>query len=73
MISRSGNGTSRTGRETRKREYHWPISDVAVSENGRYVVAGCLDTMVYFWDNESGSGEPLKGHERKVRAVAISP
>ena len=46
---------------------------MAVSENGRYVVAGCLDTMVYFWDNESGSGEPLEGHKRKVRAVAISP
>ena len=45
-----------TGRETRKLEIHAPISDVAVSDDGRFAVFGSLDRDVYFWDIESGSG-----------------
>lgn len=51
--------------------YSWAV---AVSDDGRYVIAGSDDMRTYFFDSRSGDGRPLWSHAAKgyVRQVAIS-
>jgi WD40 repeat protein len=57
--------TYRTG------NYSWAV---AVSHDGRYVIAGSDDMHVYFFDTQSGEGKPLWSYATHgyVRHVAIS-
>jgi WD40 repeat protein len=51
--------------------YSWAV---AVSRDGRYVIAGSDDMHTYFFDSSSGDGKPLWSHAAQgyVRHVAIS-
>ncbi|RXW19696.1 hypothetical protein EST38_g6171 [Candolleomyces aberdarensis] len=59
------------------------ITSIAISSDGQYVAAGCLDSNIYIWDlgQTSSSSEQrqppvqvgcVKGHEKSVYSVSFS-
>ena len=50
------------------------VMSVAISPDGRFVVAGSSDSVIRIWDVASGElVEHLKGHNHAVRLVAFLP
>ena len=51
-----------------------PISSVAFSRNGKYIVSGGMDNTIKVWDTTTGEEVlTLRGHEAEVYSVAFSP
>jgi WD40 repeat protein len=52
----------------------YPLYDVACSPDGKYIAAGCSDSLVRLWSTTSRRPPwKLKGHTSEVYAVAFSP
>ena len=50
------------------------VTSVAISDSGRFVAAGSLDTIVRIWDVNTGElVERLRGHTDSVYSVAFTP
>ncbi len=51
-----------------------PVTCVAVSPDGKYIVSGSHDSTVKLWERSSGKEvRTFKGHERRVNSVCFSP
>ena len=51
-----------------------PVSAVAFSADGRYLVSGGADTLVHLWDVQTGAEvRALRGHTDWVTSVAFKP
>jgi WD40 repeat protein len=83
-ISCAGSGQARnlvTEESTRRqvelfpqRGHSFPVSSVAYSPDGRFVVSGSADSSIKIWDLEQGREIlTLPEHEAAVRSVAYSP
>ena len=47
---------------------------VSVSHDGRFVAAGCRDSIIRIWDVQTGClVERLRGHGGSVRSIAFTP
>jgi glucose repression regulatory protein TUP1 len=50
------------------------VTSVAISPNGQFVAAGCLDAVIRIWDLATGVlVERLRGHQDSVYTVAFTP
>ncbi|KZN58505.1 WD40 repeat domain-containing protein [Pseudoalteromonas luteoviolacea] len=49
------------------------IRDIAVSNNGRYVLYGRSDNVVVHLDLDSGRRLEFLGHQEKINSIALSP